>query len=575
LLQPRRLRIEYLQTDFAETEKEVAAKSPVSDQEIKKYYDDHHEEFRNRPAAGATKQPLSVPPGPSLPLPTTGQSPAGGKSRTAAPQKAAPSGKTPAPPTKPAPAPPKKDAKDSGKSGALDLRRSLTPNQPEGEMLALADWKTEAPQLALADPTKEPPAPALPQAPAAKSGSSPVAKSPNKTAPGKTTPGKTPAKTDSLFPPIGAETEKSEPEFRPLDEILKREIREQLLRTRTLAAMHEQMDKAHGFMQSLREQLIPAEIGAAPKMSAEQREQSLKDYAAKFHLKYVLTPPLSATELHDEAEKYPIALATEPVDDQFQTRSPTQVISVLYGSLPDVVFDPFRGEEGDSHTFAYWKVEDIADHVPTLKEPGVREQAIRDYKIAEFAQKKAQERAGELADLVRKSKKSMAEALAGQKVTKGDKAPAVVVVPTPPFSWYTVQSAAPRDMVPDMMPRLSEVAGVTDADDAFMKAVFDEMKVGEVHVVPNRGPSVFYVVKLKTRHPSDEAEREAFRARFMKERLFGSGFMYGGRTPYDYLNMPEQQQLYSTWMQRLQLAKYKVRFNMQDEPRRRPVRRAG
>ncbi len=96
LLQPRRIRAEYLQSDFAEVEKEVAAKSPVTDQEIKKYYDDHHEEFRNRPAAGATKQPLSVPSGPTLPLPTTGQSPASSKAGTPTPKQAAPASKIPA-----------------------------------------------------------------------------------------------------------------------------------------------------------------------------------------------------------------------------------------------------------------------------------------------------------------------------------------------------------------------------------------------------------------------------------------------------------------------------------------------
>jgi SurA N-terminal domain len=560
LLQPRRVRTEYLQSDFAEVEKEVAAKSPATDQEIKKYYDDHHEEFRNRPAAGATKQPLSVPSGPMLPLPTTGQSPAGSKTGTVAPMQPAPASKTPAATPK-SPAVPNKDSKENGKSGALDKARSLTPNQPEGEMLALADWKGEMAQLALADAAKEPAAPPLPRPPAAKAGAS---------------TGKTNGKSESVFPPLGGEADKSEPEFRPLDEILKREIRDQILRTRTLAAMREKMDVAHGFMQSMREQLIPAEIGAKPKMSAEEREQKLKDYAAKNHLKYVLTPPLSAQELHDSAEKYPLALATEPVEDQFQQRQPTQALAMLFGSLPDIVFDPYRAEDGDSHTFAYWKVDDIADHIPTLKEPGVREQAIRDYKIGEFAQKKAQERASELADLVRKSKKSMADALAGQKITKGEKAPSVVVVPTPPFSWYTVQSTAPRDMMPDTMPRLSEITGVQDPDDAFMKNVFDEMKVGDVHVVPNRGPNVYYVVKLKTRHPSDEAEREAFRARFMKERLFGNGYMYGGRTPYDYLNMPEQQQLATTWMDRL-YQKYRVRRNMEEESatRRRPARRTG
>jgi hypothetical protein len=211
--------------------------------------------------------------------------------------------------------------------------------------------------------------------------------------------------------------------------------------------------------------------------------------------------------------------------------------------------------------------------VPTLKDPGVREQAVRGWKIAEFAQKKAKERADALADLVRKSKQPMPEALAGQKVTSSDKGPAVVVVPTPPFSWYTVQSAAPRDLMPDPQPRLSEITGVTNPDAAFMKAVFDEMKVGDVRVVPNLGTTTYYVVSVKTRHPADDAEKEAFRARFMKERLFSSGFMFGGRTTYDYLNMPQQQQLASDWMQRL-YTKYNVRKNEEEQPtNRRNTRR--
>ena len=137
-------------------------------------------------------------------------------------------------------------------------------------------------------------------------------------------------------------------------------------------------------------------------------------------------------------------------------------------------------------------------------------------KSAEFAQKKAKERADELADLVRKSKQSMPEALAGQKVTKSDKGPAIVVIPTPPFSWFTVQSAAPRDMMPDPTPRLSDITGVTDPDEAFMKAVFDEMRVGDVRVVPNHGPTVLYVVKVKTRHPSDDAEKRCSAPPFLE-----------------------------------------------------------
>ena len=82
-------------------------------------------------------------------------------------------------------------------------------------------------------------------------------------------------------------------------------------------------------------------------------------------------------------------------------------------------------------------------------------------------------------------------------------------------------------------------------------------------------------VSVKTRHPADDAEKEAFRARFLKERLFGGGFMFGGRTTYDYLNMPQQQQLAGDWMQRL-YTKYRVpqfRRGTADAPAQHPSRR--
>jgi predicted CopG family antitoxin len=553
LRQPRRVRVEYLQADFSGMEKEIA-KKPITDQEIKKYYDDHHEEYRNHPAAGST--PSTAPSGPSLTLPGLTKTPA-------APKTAAPAKKHTTTQPKTAPHKPHKtEAKPNAKSGTFNDRKARKPGEPEGEMLALADWRNEPVQLAVADDANEPPAPALPQPPHAKPA-----------APGQHNPPQGNNKTP-LFSSTTKASESPEPEFRPLDEILKREIRDQILRTRTQAAMKEKIEAAFDFLQSLREQLTPAEIGAAPKMSDAQRQKKVSEYAAQHQLTYVLTPLLSAEELHNSAEKYPIAEGTEPVEDQFQQRAPVQVMQTLFLTSPELLYEPYRAEDGESHRFAYWKVEDVADHVPTLKDPGVREEAVRGWKIAEFAQKKAKERADALADMVRKSKQAMPEALAGQKVTKSDKGPALVVVPTPPFSWYTVQSTAPRDLMPDPSPRLSDIAGVSNPDDAFMKAVFDEMKVNDVRVVANRGPTAFYVVKLKSRHPADEAEKEAFRARFLKERLFSSGFMFGGRTTYDYLNMPEQQQLAGDWMERL-YTKYNVRRNMEEQPPQHQPRRAG
>jgi len=213
------------------------------------------------------------------------------------------------------------------------------------------------------------------------------------------------------------------------------------------------------------------------------------------------------------------------------------------------------------------------DAAPALEEPGVREAAIRGWKIETYAQKQADTRAKELADLVRKANKPMAEALVGQTVTKQPKSLAVLVVPSPPFSWYTVSSTAPEGLMPQTTPKLSEVVGVKDAGDAFMKTVFDEMKVGDVKAIPNMGGSVFYVVKVKTRHPENAEELAAFRARFMKENFFGSFF---GHSTYEYLNAGAEQELLRSWTDRL-FVKYNVKKNADEEPVRqtRSRRRTG
>jgi hypothetical protein len=167
----------------------------------------------------------------------------------------------------------------------------------------------------------------------------------------------------------------------------------------------------------------------------------------------------------------------------------------------------------------------------------------------------------------------MAEALAGQTVTNKPKGPAVVVIPTTPFSWYTTSSTAPQGLMPETAPRLSDIVGVKEADEAFMKTIFDELKVGDVKAVPNYGPSVYYVVRVKTRHPENAEQLVVFRTQFMKENFFGS---FLGASTYDYLNAPTEQRLRFEWAQRLE-AKYGVKPNPEEEPMRQTTsrRRAG
>jgi hypothetical protein len=595
LLQPRRARIEFLEADYAEIEKQVAAK-PVTDAEVKAYYEEHKQDYRNRPAAGSsTLSPLmqtpnslsdpaltvpatpAMPTLPALPEPLVPKSPPA-KQPTAPDMPAsagspAPAPKTPAPTppnasgSKSTPAPKKSDS--NSKSGALNERPARGLGL-DGEMLALADEPSARRVQVAYQPTptqKDPKAEQKKEANQKKPANGAPAPHPTATSHQPSEP-KAPA-----LPRTASGKGEAEPEFRPLDDLLQREIRDLILRNRTLEVMKARTQGAYDYMAKLREQVIPAEIGSEPAMNSEQRSKALADYAAHHGLSYGVTPLLSFTELRDAPEKYPIAAAAEPVENPFQNREPVSVLQEVFGTPLDALFQPAQADDRDTHRFAFWKVEDVDSHIPALEEPGVREAAIRGWKIETYAQKQAETRAKELADLVRKANKPMAEALVGQTVTKQPKSLAVLVVPAPPFSWYTVSSTAPEGLMPQTTPKLSEVVGVKEAGDAFMKTVFDEMKVGDAKAIPNMGGSVFYVVKVKTRHPENAEELAAFRARFMKENFFGSFF---GHSTYEYLNAGAEQELLRSWTDRL-FVKYNVKKNADEEPVRqtRSRRRTG
>jgi hypothetical protein len=580
MFQPRRVRIEFLEADYAEIEKQVAAK-PITDAEVKKYYDEHRQEYRTRPAAGSstlsplmqdpnvlTDPGLTVPEAPSLPAPIVpkgppAQQPAapnmpGGSPSSSVPK--APATPANATPPKSTPAPKKTDASKSGTSNDRPARNLGL----DGEMLALADGPFDRSlQVAYQSAPTTGSGATKPQPNNAdKAAAKPSAASPAAAAqaPREPNPPALPKKAGAAQTGAAAKST-PEPEFRPLDDLMQREIRDLITRNRTLEIMTAKTQAAYEYMKKLREQLTPAEVGGESPMSAQQRAKALTEYAAKSGLKYGITPLLSAMELQEASEQYPIAAAAEPLDNPFQNKEPISVIQEVFTSPVESLFQPAQADDRDSHRFAFWKAEDVERHSPSLDEPGVREAAIRGWKIEKYARKQAETRAQELADLVRKSKKPMTEALAGQTVTKKPKATAVLTVPVPPFSWYTVSSTAPQGLMPDPTPKLSEVVGVKLADDAFMKAVFDEMKVGDVKVVPNLGASAYYVVRVKTRHPENAEEMAAFRARFMKENFFGS---FLGHSTYEYLNAPPEQKLLTEFTQRL-FAKYGVKPNVEEE----------
>jgi hypothetical protein len=214
-----------------------------------------------------------------------------------------------------------------------------------------------------------------------------------------------------------------------------------------------------------------------------------------------------------------------------------------------------------SDLYAVWKTGDREAHVPTLDEPGIREQVVAAWKL-EKARPLAEERAKKLADLVRESKKGMAEALAGQTVTGNEGSPQLTTRLTESFSWLRESSAPQTDMFRPSRPQLTEVAAIKNISPEFMKVIFNEMSDGEVRDIPNRDRSVFYIVEVTDRYPSSPEDENVFRQTFLQQNLYMGP---GGPSPYMYEIDAYNNRIYGAWADEL-FRKYGVRWTDDGRP---------
>lgn len=564
--QPRRVRVGYLVSEYNdELEASVAA---VTDADVEKYYNDNKERYRNRREID-DESPAETPQGPSLPL-NSPDPPATPDTEKKADES------TPEPESKSA-TPPAEGKKSSEPEKNADPGQAANSLAPAGLIAqASADIRTNAEiLLAALEEEKKGEAKTEDSASEKKDESAPAQseESKNESPPADKGAEAKPEPPAAAEPRKPVAAEKPLPEFRPLDNDLRQVIQEQLLMERARAEQSKRIEAGHQFMLALADRhamklvefdkdLTSDERAAeaarrvkelAPSLSAE-----LEKFAKENQLKYVETRPVSARELYDAEEEYPIGHATEPVVNEFSNAEPATVIATLFNA-PEQLLLPMRANDTARNMYVYWKVEDIAQHQPKFDDPGIREQVLTAWK-RNSARPKAEERAKQLAELVRKSDAGAAEALKGQTINGKEDGPAVSVIPTTPVSWLRVTTVPSTGMMPDRRPSLSEIPGVELPDNEFMKTIFEQMKVGDVNVLPNADRSVYYVVKVKSRTPSEPSDIEAHRQAFLREDLFSGGGMFGGFTTYDYLLSPEQQQTRMAWFQQLE-AKYALRRN--------------
>jgi len=351
------------------------------------------------------------------------------------------------------------------------------------------------------------------------------------------------------------------PEFRPLDDDLKSEIRDLLKRKRTQAAMQQTVNRAiEDVMLVLGDRYAGADDDARKLALKQEIAEKLRTYAKAHGLRYAETGLLSAEELAD-VEEYPIGMATEPVEAEIQRFEGRTVVDQMFEGRADQLYQPYQAQDVLSdNRFAYWKVADEASHIPRFDDAGVSEQVLKAWKINK-ARPMAEKRAKELSEKI--GDKSMSDALYDETVTGNKDGPKLAVLPSERFSWLRTSTAPSTGLSFTARPELSPISTVEGAGNEFMRIVFNEIENDAVGVAPNADRSIYYVVRVKNRVPANPADDESFKQQFIKERLFAPA-MFGSmfRSTYDHLAAAEQQELTYRWSQRLE-QKYAVYWNPQ------------
>lgn len=360
-------------------------------------------------------------------------------------------------------------------------------------------------------------------------------------------------------------------EYRDLDDELRAEIREQLLADRVREAVEAKVAEALSFMQTLRKEMSSqrAELmkkdpqkflddpdAAALDLRREMAEltpgmlQQMQTWAEENGFIYAVTPLVSYLEFRNE-DDYPLGVALDPNTPRFQAQGGASIAAYNVFSrfnnadvaandtqllMPErAVYQPIADEGTESH-YVYWAVEFVEPHIPTLDEPGVRDQVILAFKRAKARElvagtgEDSQGRAEELAQKVRDGlaqegdeRQTMAATLEPESITGKEGSATLTVRSSQPFSWLR-QSQAPANSFQQRpqaeMSRIRFADGFSTLegiDQEFMKTIFEDMNDEDVKVVPNYDRTSYFIVHVNNRFPTKDQGMDGLRERFARE----------------------------------------------------------
>lgn len=503
--QPRRVKLQYLELAFADIEAKARAAGPATDKEVEDYYESKKDiDIRFQELdAGLDDDASPLDPG-------------------FAPEKG---DKNP------------KDEADSGESkseesqsdekpdGAKpDDKPNCSPGGADDEAQKVAPAASDAkqddtdPPADTGKPAAKPPADAAPEKDRDASDGDP--KEEEDSAP----------KGPSIGPGLPKQHEPRKIKYKPLDDELRETIRASIIQERArklmkdiVANARDAMSKvAASFAVSTEVKLTDPDAKQLEVLERRAREE-LRKIAETFGMKFDETALVSELEL---SEVPGLGKAQEPGSFDSARGDSTSIVEQAFGS--DALCRAFESETLDSDIYLSWKVQDVAMHVPDLKEPKVREQVVTAWKRIE-ALPLAKKRAEELAQRARTKEKKFEEALAGETVTGDSQGSALVVAESKEFSFWREPAAPnPFSRSREQPVQLDDPKVVKNPSRKFMHVVFDELSEGEVGVALNGDASIYYVVKVISRR---DADREAFK----------DISLFAQNSPYAYLAQLDQQ----------------------------------
>ena len=204
-----------------------------------------------------------------------------------------------------------------------------------------------------------------------------------------------------------------------------------------------------------------------------------------------------------EAKQTDLITDRQAADDTDLGKS-HQLIAGSYNATPflQMAFQPnlpkFQAQETedlDRNRYLWWKIADEPVHIPSLDE--IKPQVIHAWKMIE-ARKLAQAKAEEYAADARRLQKPLKEIFKGASGSE--------VFTAGPFSWLSRRTSDPNSM-----PTLTEVSGVKDAGNDFMKSVF-ALQPGQAGVAANQPLTIYYAVQVESEEPKPAELREQFLA---------------------------------------------------------------